>query len=300
LAPFTAEADSNLYRSHPDWFYADDTYPWKSESPPWKCMDLSVPEALDFVVDTVTQLHTAGARYFKLDFIDMALVPGRRRHTQRSGVELYRHALASIRAAAPDSYVLGCNPAMSATIDVVDALRIGEDTAPRWKPLESHGAGAHTALRTALGRTYLRASAEIDLDCMLLRQAKSSLTKGEIDTYVNAVIATGDQRFASDDLSLVSAADLDAAFRKVDYPNRIAVPSRPLDEDEPSTFDIVEGEDTVGKLLVNWGDTDVCMVPFLALGPRATEFHDSATGEPVGNRDICLEPHQSLLAFRAM
>lgn len=298
LAPFAAESDSKLYSNHEDWFYADDVYRWKSEAKPWKCLDLSVPQALDWIVSVVSRLHEAGARYFKLDFIDMALVTGTRRDMTQSGVELYRHALASIGAAAPDSYVLGCNPVMSASVDVMDALRVGEDTAPRWSPKAGAFASAHRALRTGLGRTYLREAVEVDLDCMLLRGAESDLSPLEIETYENAVAASGEQRFLSDDMSRVDDAVLADAFRPMPHENRVLVPTRPLSENEPSSFDVFSGAQWVGKLLCNWGDGELCIVPLLAFGAEASTFRDFRSGESLGSTEICLKPRQSLLAVR--
>lgn len=299
LAPFTAENDSEVFRRHEDWFYAEDVYPWKQNTDPWKCLDLSIPEALDWIVSIVSRLHEAGARYFKLDFIDMALVPGARRDMSESGVALYRHALASIRAAAPDSYVLGCNPLMSASVDVVDAVRTGEDTAPRWSPKPDAFASAHRALRTGLGRTYLREAVEVDLDCMLLRGTESELSAIEIETYANAVAASGEQRFLSDDMSAVSDAVLADAFRPMPYENRVLVPSRPLSEEEPSDFDIFSGSQRVGKLICNWGDGELCIVPFLAFGQEASSFRNYRTGHTLGSTEVCLKPRQSLLALRS-
>lgn len=299
LAPFTAETESELYTTHPDWFYADDEYPWKRSQPAWKCMDLSVPEALDFLVGVVRQLHHAGARYFKLDFLDMALVEGRRKNTETGGVGLYRHALATLRAAAPDSYVLGCNPLFSASLDVVDALRTGEDTAPRWNPTKDKLASARRSLRTGLARTYLRSSIEVDLDCMLLRASDSDLSSTEIRTFARAVAASGEQRFLSDDMAAVPEAAIEEAFRPMPYDDRVLIPARPLQEDEPSDFDIYSGGERIGKLICNWGDGEVCIVPALAFGPEASGFRNAADGAPLGGGEICLQPHESLLAFRS-
>lgn len=140
------------------------------EDPRWSgsLLDLSNPKTQAFVHERTKRIYDWGYRYFKLDgmhtgavthnvyvntdwrtdgfsnsenFIGTQEAPGKSNaqtpsaalHDQgKTHIEAYRIGLDTLRAAAPDAFVLGCNVSqnmrsMGAAFDKIDAMRIGPD-----------------------------------------------------------------------------------------------------------------------------------------------------------------------------
>lgn len=295
LAPFTAETDSELYQQHPDWFHAEDSYIWKPvfNAPPWKALDLSHPEAFEFVLDLGRTFSRMGFEYFKLDFLDMGVIPGKRFSNEKSGVALYRQALSEFRRIV-NAPVLACNPLIPASYDIVDGIRINQDTAPFWHAKAPDTAGAEEALMTAFTRLFLNdGPLEVDPDCICLRNSQTDLTDDEVETYVNITKVSNGAFFLSDDLSLVSGDRIIAAFRKLPYDHISAYPADLFDNDPPCRLSLYKNDtDQVGELIVNWQDT---VQEFQLTGKFRQNFN---TGEKIKGDSITLRPHQSVVLFR--
>jgi len=299
LAPFTAEEESMLFKTHPHWFYADDEYSWHSvfDSARWKALDISNPEALEFVVKTAQRFKEAGFDYYKLDFIDMAAIPGKRYSNNKSGVELYREGLGKIKKVIGSSPMLACNSIIPSSFGIADAVRINQDTAPFWEPEHAETAGAKEALKTAFTRLFLSGGPlQIDADCIVLRNWQSKLTEDEVKTYLSVVMVSSGAFFLSDKMELISEERLNYAFKKLPYENLIVVPEKIFDIDPPHSLILYSSDKIVGKFIINWEKRE----KFYSLGNLNTlNAVDFWSGEKIRGKKVefYLGPHQSKLFF---
>ena len=299
LAPFTAQKESRLFKNHPHWFYTDDEYPWHSVfgSSHWKALDLSNPEALEFAVKTAQKFKEAGFDYYKLDFIDMAAIPGRRYSNNKSGVELYREGLAKIKKVIGKSPMLACNPIIPSSFGIADTIRVGQDTAPFWEPEHAVTAGAEEALKTAFTRLFLNGGPlQIDADCIILRERQSKLSEDEVKTYLSVVMVSSGAFLLSDKMDLISRERLDWAFKKLPYENLIAVPEKIFDIDPPASLALYSRDKIVGKFIINWQGRE----KFYSLENLNTlNAVDFWSGEKITSKkaEFYLRPHQSKLLF---
>jgi alpha-galactosidase len=130
-------------------------------------------------------------------------------------------------------FLLGCGAPLGACIGVVDGMRIGPDVAPAWDPVPS-GWGydettpsIHNALQATRARSFQHRRLWLnDPDCLLLRTTGTSLDRSQIETWAEAVGASGGMVLVSDDLSLLGADarrlldDVIATGRAVDAERR--------------------------------------------------------------------------------
>jgi alpha-galactosidase len=151
-----------------------------------------------------------GFEYLKLDFLYAAALPGDR-HADVTRAEAYRHGLETIREAAGDAFVLGCGAPAFPSVGLVDAMRIGPDTAPYWRYEGSGSEPAHeNAVRNVLGRQWLHRRLWLnDPDCQLVR-ATTDLTRPEQESFAALVALLGGTNVVSD-----AVAEIDDAGRRL-------------------------------------------------------------------------------------
>ncbi len=139
MAPFIAQKESELFQKHPDFFVqGEDGMPlssgdcsfggWRCE--PWYMLDGTNPSVLEHLKNLFSTLRSRyGIKYFKLDANMWGALPfGKRYDRTKTYVEAYRNAMfAILEGAGKDSYVLGCNAPVWASIGVVHAMRVGGD-----------------------------------------------------------------------------------------------------------------------------------------------------------------------------
>lgn len=100
LAPFIAEADSAVFRQHPDWFVKNAAgQPLKAEEityggwrcTPWYVLDCSHPDVQEHLTQVVKTLREEwGVELFKLDANYWGTLQGQRFQSGVTGVEAYR------------------------------------------------------------------------------------------------------------------------------------------------------------------------------------------------------------------
>ncbi|MDE1311274.1 glycosyl hydrolase [Vibrio aestuarianus subsp. cardii] len=137
LAPFIAQAESQVFKEHPDWFVQGaNRQPMKADEvtyggwrcTPWYILDTSNPEVqehLTYVVKTMREEW--GVELFKLDANYWGTLKGRRYQTGVTGVEAYRLGMQAIAEGAGDAWLLGCNVPMWPSLGLVDAMRVSDD-----------------------------------------------------------------------------------------------------------------------------------------------------------------------------
>jgi alpha-galactosidase len=175
-------------------------------------LDLTHPDALEFAAGVVhTAAHEWGFPYIKLDFLYASALPGLRRDPTRSRAQILRAGLQAIRrAAGEEAFLLGCSCPLGPAIGLVDAMRIGTDTAPSWRPeinpIASLVKSEPDLPATANGNQNILTRAALhrrwwinDPDCLLLRPG-TRLTLAEIQSRASLIALSGGSFLLSDHL----------------------------------------------------------------------------------------------------
>jgi len=227
LAPFIVHPASKTARQHPEWLLrgrlgwpVNAGYLWGNFA---TALDLTHPEALEYARQTVhTAVHEWGYPYLKLDFLYAAALPGRPRDLTLTRAQILRRGLEALReAAGEEAFLLGCGCPLGPAIGLVDAMRIGADTARRWLPHfpgiqpfvrgEPNLPAARNALHNALTRQSLHGRWWInDPDCLLLNP-EMHLGLDEVRLSATIIALTGGSLILSDDLAALPASLVDIA-----------------------------------------------------------------------------------------
>ena len=144
VAPFVAEKSSRLFKNHPDWFVKDEQgLPLSSgdvsfggwRCAPWYILDLTNPEALDYVKTVFSVMRNEWQiKYFKLDAIIWAAMPfGVRYDRTKTAVEAYKIGMQAIcDAVGEESFILGGNSPMWPSIGYINGMRVTNDNCRSW------------------------------------------------------------------------------------------------------------------------------------------------------------------------
>ena len=127
LAPFIAEAKSNLFQEHQDWFKKEaNGKPFKSGGN-WSgsyALDLDKQEVRDYIKKCLTHYMDMGFDFFKLDFLYAAGLPA---YEGRSRCQVQYEAYAFLREILKDKLILGCGANIINSYQNFDYLRVGPD-----------------------------------------------------------------------------------------------------------------------------------------------------------------------------
>ena len=189
LAPFMVSPSSQLAKNHPDWLLRD-----KQGNPiragiTWSgnplCLDVSHPEVLAWLAETIRKVRGWGYGYLKLDFLYIGALIGKRYHDIPRELA-YRNAMQVIREAAGDAYILACGAPIVPSLGLCDGIRVGPDVSPYWinKPLSvwlnnPNDTSTENAVRTSLHRLWLSPLVNVDPDVMFFRSKHNALRSGE-------------------------------------------------------------------------------------------------------------------------
>ncbi len=298
LAPFAVENASDIAGQHPDWLVRD------SNGRPARAaflynmfiqaLDLTNPAVLEHLrqlAHTFTQEW--GYRMLKLDFLNAAALPGRRYDPKLTRAEALRLGLEAIReGAGEETFLLGCGCPYGPAIGVVDAMRIGPDTAPAWEPYFHwlrwagpliRGNPSIPALRNALRNTVVLSGLHRrwwwnDPDCLVIRQADNRLSEAEVQSAVTLVGLSGGMLVSSDDLRVVSPQRLRLLSLLVPNLGLKGAPLDLLERDMPALYRVIvehAGQRWQLVALFNWQDQPADLILRKAdLGyERGTRLH---------------------------
>lgn len=223
LAPFLANPESGLARSHPDWLLRGRLGRPVNAGHLWNkfhtALDLTHPEVRDHVSELIeTVVNEWGFAYLKLDFLYAAALPGRHKDGTKTRAQALRSGLETIRSAAGEQvFVLGCGCPLGPAIGLVDGMRIGADVAHHWEPIyrglrrvfknEPDLPSTRNAIKNSLTRAALHQRWWInDPDCLLLgpddrKQEKTALSEAETQTLATVIAMTGGSLLLSDPLA---------------------------------------------------------------------------------------------------
>ncbi|MHA1284166.1 MAG: glycoside hydrolase family 36 protein [Promethearchaeota archaeon] len=282
-APFFAVKNSELFHLHKDWFlkkikskkYIKATFNWGAFLYP---LDLTKNEVLDYIREFFKSLSYAFdenkkeklINFFKIDFLHAAVpYDGDYYNKKLTRAQLFRKGIEAIREGiGEESFLLGCGAPLGPCIGLVDAMRIGTDTAPYWsifeKLLEKKGISP-PALKRALLQTIYRSFMHQyfwinDPDCLMIRRTNTKLNLDEIKLQITIFGISGGQLLISDDMSLLTEDEINDALL-------VIPPYNPEDNDPippdvfiskfPSYY-IRETLEDIGKryliAIINWDD----------------------------------------------
>ena len=277
LAPFVVQPGSAIERDHPDWLLRDrrgrpvnSGFYYQFFGRALDPTHPAVQEHLHTLADTL--VHRWGFGMLKLDFCCAGALPGQRydpRTTRaqalRRGLELFRHA------AGDETFLLGCGCPFGPAIGLLDAMRIGSDTAPAWEPWFNWAPWATRLLKKEPSPPALRNSLRHvlnlsslhrrwwwnDPDCLLLRDRDTRLSDAEVRSSAILIGLSGGMVVDSDDLACLPLERL----RLLSLLTPILSPGgQPLDllqRDMPEQYHVpVQGAAGPWRLvgLFNWQD----------------------------------------------
>jgi alpha-galactosidase len=177
LAPLLVGRSSRLFAEHPDWVVRD-----RSGGEPifaghvcrdeCTALDITHPDAADYLAGVLTTMRDWGIGYFKLDFLYAGAYEGHR-HSAAGGVDAYRRALRLIRRAiGPDAFLAGCGAPILPSVGLVDAMRIGPDVAASYLPADDNASmpSQRNASRNIRARAWQHGRFWVnDPDCLMAR-----------------------------------------------------------------------------------------------------------------------------------
>lgn len=215
VAPFTVSADSETARAHPDWLLrgadgapADAGHNWGG---PLYGLDLTHPGVRDYLTGTFTRLAGMGVDYFKIDFLYAGALEAPR-HDDSHPLAAYRSGLALIRrAVGPEAYLLGCGAPILPSVGLVDAMRVGADVAPVYRPDggDASQPSQWSATVSTVGRAWQHGRFWVnDPDCLIARPAVQRRER-----WARVVEAYGGLRSCSDRIAELDEWGLETTRR---------------------------------------------------------------------------------------
>ncbi len=135
-APLMVNSYTQLYREHPDWFgLAPDGQNLSQllSYGPMASLDVTNPEAREWLRGVFRELRQAGFELFKVDFTQMVLQCSSFRNRTVPRGQIIRIAFETIREAiGPDAYLLACGAPFESVTGIVDGVRISGDIHNYW------------------------------------------------------------------------------------------------------------------------------------------------------------------------
>ncbi|MCA1809803.1 MAG: alpha-galactosidase, partial [Lentisphaerae bacterium] len=135
-APALVNRYTRLYRDHPEWFARDAAHQVASETlsyGPMSYLDITHPEARQWVFDTYRRLRREGFEYFKVDFTQRILKAKFFHDPTVGRGQLIRLIFSTIRQAiGDDAYLLSCGAPFQSVTGLVDAARVSDDIHNYW------------------------------------------------------------------------------------------------------------------------------------------------------------------------
>lgn len=223
VAPFIAEEKSHLFQQRPDWFVKDDEgKPLQSDRVtfggwrhgPWYVLDGTHPEVQQhFEKLFLTMRREWGCTYFKLDANFWGAIHGGHFHDSgATRIEAYRRGMRAILRGAGDSFVLGCNHPIWASLGLIHGSRSSNDIKRTWERVA-------TTARQNLQRNWQNARLWWnDPDAVVLT---GDLPEDEFRFHATAIYATGGMILSGDDLTKISPERL-TMLRKLQPPTGVA------------------------------------------------------------------------------
>jgi alpha-galactosidase len=219
VAPFIAEAGSQVFQQHPDWFMKDaQGQPLAADQVtfggwrrgPWYAMDGSHPQVQEHLESIFrTMREEWGVTYFKLDANYWGTMPqGQLHDPAATRIEAYRRGMEAVRRGAGNAFLLGCNHPLWPSLGLIHGSRSSNDIRRSWDRFRQT-ARENLHRNWQNGRLWWN-----DPDVVLLT---GDLSDDEFHFHAAAIYASGGMFLAGDDLPRLPAARLEM-LRKLSPP----------------------------------------------------------------------------------
>ena len=137
-APYWAEADSNVLKTHPEWFARDENgqiwyetgwQPKSRDTTRFAVFDTTRPEVVDYFEQTARNWRERGFRYVSTDFLHWALEPDCFHDPTRTKAEMLHAGMAAIRRGlGPDVFYRPINNPLGVAMGIANDTRISGDS----------------------------------------------------------------------------------------------------------------------------------------------------------------------------
>ena len=221
LAPFVVDPRSKTAQAHPDWLVKDKKgkpiisgyfYDFYGHA-----LDLTQPVVQEHVRSLLkTVAHEWGFGFVKTDFVYAGALPGIRQNPKMTRAQAFRKGMEAVRQGiGEETFLLGCGCPFGPAIGLVDAMRIGPDTAPNWTPYLWTVKWATPIIKNELSigslRNNIRHTLNMsalhkrwwwnDPDCVMVRDYDTTLNEDEVKSNLSLVGLSGGLMISSDDLT---------------------------------------------------------------------------------------------------
>jgi len=221
LAPFVVDPRSKVAQQHPDWLVKDNKgkpivsgyfYDFYGHT-----LDLTQPVVLEHVCSLLeTIARKWGYGFVKTDFVYAGALPGVRQNPKMTRAQAFRKGMEAVRAGiGEETFLLGCGCPFGPAVGIVDAMRIGPDTAPSWTPFLWSAKWATPIIKSeksiAALRNNIRHTLNLsalhqrwwwnDPDCLMVRNYDTTLGDDEVISNLSLVGLSGGLLISSDDLT---------------------------------------------------------------------------------------------------
>lgn len=293
VAPFIAEEKSHIFEQHPDWFVkGNDGQPLRSDlvtfggwrHGPWYVLDGTHPKVQQHLENLFrTMRREWGCTYFKLDANFWGAIHGGRFNDPRATrIEAYRRGMEAILRGAGNSFVLGCNHPIWASLGLIHGSRSSNDIKRSWDRVA-------TTARQNLQRNWQNGRLWWnDPDAVVLT---GDLSEEEFQFHATAIYASGGMILSGDDLTRISEQKL-AMLRKLQPPTGLAARF----DNDSLRVGRMRLPDREMICLFNWDDA-IQKVSFRPT--RTSTVADFWSGEKLGKKDEytieAMPPHAARL-----
>ena len=215
VAPFVAEATSDIYKLHKDWFCLDKKgHPLRAGGN-WSgfyCLDIYNKDVRAYLTKVFRHYQQMGFKLFKLDFLYAACLS---RRENKSRGEVMNDAMNFLRDVLKDSLILGCGLPLGAAFGKVDYMRIGPDVTLSWNDkwfmhhINNERPSTLNAINNTIARYHLDGRVFYnDPDVFVLRNSEDvSLTDDQKLKLFDANTSFGSVLFTSDDIALYTETE---------------------------------------------------------------------------------------------
>ena len=132
MAPFYVDRSTDTYRDNPDWWVKDldgeEITFLNLNTGDYAILDVTHPDAAEWLRDLITAKVAEGWTYLKLDFLYAGAEVGIR-HQQVTAIEAFHQGMSIIREAAGDAWILACGAPLLPSLGYAQSFRTGADIA---------------------------------------------------------------------------------------------------------------------------------------------------------------------------
>jgi len=208
LAPLIMEADSKLFKEHPEWAVTDENNNPIKAGCNWSGsygLNFSLAEVKQYVSDVLDYYLGLGFDFFKLDFLyATAIFP----YNNQSRSQIMYEAMEFLRFKLKDKLILGCGVNLFTAFGLVDYCRVSCDVSLSFddkiymRLLHQERPSTKNAIKSVIYRRHLNNRAFLnDPDVFLLRKDNIQLSKDQKIALLKLNSIFGSVLFTSDNVA---------------------------------------------------------------------------------------------------